>query len=172
MSNISLQGSIRTCKVDTAWADKIQSDRFMNPQNMLCPPWNGLDSAGRPSCANSYYTKTPGCNSAQDRVSVENDLRPQYIEYVNLDAAGIRGGLDCGYNRANADVMCGAQQRDNARAYSGNWGYGYKQAIDGNCASCKNLPDAQSGMSQAMRRDQWVREGYRTYNNKCRSGMH
>ena len=31
MSLISLEGSVRTCKVNTAWANRIQSDRFENP---------------------------------------------------------------------------------------------------------------------------------------------
>ena len=31
MSLVSLEGSVRTCKVNTAWANRIQSDRFENP---------------------------------------------------------------------------------------------------------------------------------------------
>ena len=91
MSLISLEGSVRTCKVNTAWANRIQSDRFENPKLMLCATWNGMDNAGRPVSADSYMTKTAGCNSALDRVDVENYLRPQYTEYASLDAAGIQG---------------------------------------------------------------------------------
>ena len=44
--------------------------------------------------ANSFYTKRAGCNSAEDRVIVENGLRPQYADYINLDVGeGIRGNL-------------------------------------------------------------------------------
>ena len=89
--NISLEGSIRTCKVDTAYAPKVFSDRFLNPCNMVCPVWNGYDSTGRPVCADSYMTKRAGCNSAEDRVFVENYQRPRYVEYVNLSAGGIDG---------------------------------------------------------------------------------
>ena len=88
--SISLLGSINVCKVNTGWADKIQSDRFENPNNMTCPLWNGQDSFGRFVHPDSFYTKNGGCNSADDRVAVENALRPQYIEYVALDAAGFR----------------------------------------------------------------------------------
>lgn len=88
--SISLLGSINVCKVNTGYADKIQSDRFENPSAMLCPLWNGQDSYGRFVHPDSYYTKNGGCNSAQDRVGVENFLRPQYMEYVALDAAGFR----------------------------------------------------------------------------------
>lgn len=89
MSVIGLEGALRTCKVDTGWASRIQSDRFENPNLMVCPVWNGRDLAGRPACADSFYTKRAGCNSALDRVDVENAQRPQYMEYINLDAAGI-----------------------------------------------------------------------------------
>ena len=38
--SISLEGSIRTCKVDTAWDVRAQSDRFFNPNQMICPVWD------------------------------------------------------------------------------------------------------------------------------------
>jgi hypothetical protein len=91
--NISLESAIRTCKVDTAYANKIESDRFLNPDNMVCPIWNGMDTAGRPVCPDSFWTKRAGCNSAEDRVTVENSQRPQYMEYINLSAQGIDGGI-------------------------------------------------------------------------------
>jgi hypothetical protein len=103
--SISLLGSINVCKVNTGWADKIQSDRFENPNNMTCPLWNGQDSFGRFVHPDSFYTKNGGCNSADDRVAVENALRPQYIEYVALDAAGFRNisyaGQPNAYREAN-----------------------------------------------------------------------
>ena len=95
---ISLEGAVRTCKVNTAWANRIQSDRFENPRLMVCPTWSGVDNAGRPVSADSYMTKTAGCNSALDRVDVENYQRPQYIENMGLDAAGINGEM---YNPNN-----------------------------------------------------------------------
>lgn len=90
---ISLESAIRTCKVDTAYANKVESDRFLNPQNMVCPTWNGVDTAGRSVCPDSFVTKTAGCNSAEDRVMVENNQRPQYMEYINLSANGIDGSI-------------------------------------------------------------------------------
>ena len=91
--SIGLEGALRTCKVDTGWATRIQSDRFENPNLMVCPVWNGRDLSGRPVCADSFYTKRAGCNSALDRVDVENAQRPQYMEYINLDAAGIYANI-------------------------------------------------------------------------------
>lgn len=87
--SLSLQGSVRTCKVDQGWANKVQSDRFENPNLLVCPIWDGMDQYGRYVNPDSFYTKAAGCSSAEDRVYVENDQRPKYFEYVTLDAAGI-----------------------------------------------------------------------------------
>lgn len=138
MANISLEGSIRTCKVDTAWASKLASDRFMNPNVMMCPAWNGSDTSGRPVCADSYWTKRAGCNSAVDRLAVENELRPQYMEYITLDAEGIRGNQSCPQYKVHADAKCAANKIKNVHLQTGQFGYqtGYSQNIYGNCASC------------------------------------
>ena len=80
---VNLESALRTCKVDTAYQQRIQSDRFLNPKNLVCPVWNGLDTAGRVACADSFYTKREGCNSALDRVGVENVQRPQYMQYIS-----------------------------------------------------------------------------------------
>lgn len=95
--SISLLGSINVCKVNTGWADKIRSDReVLNPNNIMCPLWNGQDTYGRFVSPDSFMTKTGGCASAQDRVMVENFLRPDYMEYVALDAAGFKAPLYAG----------------------------------------------------------------------------
>lgn len=141
MSNVSLQSAIRTCKVDVSWANKIESDRFLNPQVMTCPPWNGHDTAGRPVCADSYYTKTAGCNSAKDRITVENNLRPQYIEYVTLDAQGLVG--DCPAPRKEMfmkNLQCQKNALKQSHKKTGQFGYetGFSQNIIGNCLACEN----------------------------------
>lgn len=94
MATISLESAIRGCKVNTADADKVRSDRFLNPDLMMCPVWNGVDTTGRQVCPDSFFTKRAGCNSAVDRVLVENSVsRPQYMEYINLSANGIEGSI-------------------------------------------------------------------------------
>ena len=172
MSSLSLESAIRTCKIDTSWANKLQSDRFLNSNQMLCPPWLGFDTQGRPVCPDSFYTKTPGCNSAADRVVVENGLRPQYIEYVNLDAAGIRGGQQCGNNQINPDTVCHQNTLDAVHKQTGQYGLqtGFSQNIFPNCVSCQNYPDQRAYGSQQMRAKQFQREGFRSYNNR-RSGF-
>ena len=86
--SFSLTSAVQVCRVNTAYANKIQSDRFENYNNLLCPVWNGLDQYGRAVCVDSYVTKTAGCASAEDRVAVENYQRPQYAEFTALDAQG------------------------------------------------------------------------------------
>lgn len=168
MANISLEKSVRTCKVDVGWANKLESDRFLNPNTMLCSPWNGYDTSGRPVSFDSYYTKTPGCNSAGDRVIVENDLRPQYIEYVNLDASGIRGGQQCGYNTEYADAMCHQKQVADSHNYTGQFGYntGFSQNIHANCQTCQSGIDPSSYNSQVMRNNQYMKQGNRSFQNR------
>lgn len=88
---ISLKSAINTCKVNTGDSNKYESSRFLNPNNVVCPTWTGHDSTGRDVCPYSYNAKSAGCQSAEDRISVENSQRPQYIEYVNLSSLGIEG---------------------------------------------------------------------------------
>lgn len=94
MSELSLQKSIRTCKVDTGNADRLDSDRFLSPGNTLCPVWTGRDLTGRQICTDSFYTKSAGCNTPNDRIIVENDVtRPKYFEYIPLNTVGVTGNI-------------------------------------------------------------------------------
>ena len=143
MSNISLEAAIRTCKVDTAYANKVQSDRFLNPDLMMCPIWNGVDTTGRQVCPDSFYTKNAGCNSAEDRVMVENDVfRPQYMEYINLSANGIDGNIygntmpwnEVGQTNAELNAINNVTGnfglQFGANTYPGCNYYPYEQAVD------------------------------------------
>jgi hypothetical protein len=167
MSSLSLEAAIRTCKVDSGWANRVQSDRFLNPTNMVCPVWNGMDTAGREVCPDSFVTKTAGCNSAEDRVLVENDQRPQYMEYVNLSAQGFGSDL-------YADTMpwqnMGNSNNNQAAVRSGP-GYGnFGEQMSSNTLA----PCAYSQYSQAMsqnayenRKAQALQEGF--YGNRSRT---
>jgi len=174
MSTISLEKAIRTCKVDTAWAPRLESDRFLNPNTMVCPAWNGVDTAGRPVSSNSFNTKNAGCNSASDRVLVENDLRPQYIEYVTLDASGIRGDRSCPQNNnINPDTQCHQDTIKKTHAHTGQFGMvsGFSSQIMPNCLSCNNYPDSRAVSSQQLRNNQFIKEGFIMRRNKERSGF-
>ncbi len=151
--SISLEGSIRTCKVDQGWASRVESDRFLNPNLMVCPTWNGVDQYGRFVQPDSYYTKNAGCESAEDRVLVENALRPMYAEYVTLDAKGLEGAWDGQANFKNLYGSMDSQIEQNAISniarIAGNPGVGFRSAIQGNCAN--TAYDAQGQMSQMQR---------------------
>lgn len=90
---ISLNGSLRTCKVEQGWANRIQSARFQDAEQMMCPNWQGQDNLGRFVHPDSFYTKVEGCSLPMDRVLVENYLRPMYMTYINLDASGYKADL-------------------------------------------------------------------------------
>ncbi len=87
---ISIEKSINVAKVDTARAQQLQSDRFLNSSKALCYNWTGLDTTGREVNDFSFMHKAAGCNLPSDRVVIENDLRPKYYNYVNLSSYGLQ----------------------------------------------------------------------------------
>jgi len=161
MANISLEKNIRTCKVDPGWASRMQSDRFLNPTQMVCPLWNGVDSTGREVSPDSYYTKNAGCNSAEDRIMVENAVsRPQYMEYINLSANGISGSI-YGDTMPWQDV---GQTEDQLRALNnvtGNFGLQFGAMVNPGC-NIYPYEQAQKQMKQAQSAMQGLSyEGFR-----------
>lgn len=171
MANISLDASIRTCKIDTAYANKIFSDRFLNPANMVCPIWNGYDSAGRPACPDSFWTKSGGCNSALDRVAVENYQRPQYVEYVNLSAAGIDGeiyGPNPGYSMNQWDSMKRTQDLYSINNITGNFGVQFGANVNPNCG-VNQYTRAMAQDSEALRKATSFNQAYKAATNKMAS---
>ena len=175
---ISLLSSVQTCKVNTGYASKNQSDRFENPNSMLCHVWNGLDSYGRSVCYDSYYTKTPGCSSALDRVVVENIQRPQYMEYINLSANGIDGSIygntmpwvEVGANRAQFAYTNNTSDPNNVNNITGNFG---KQLSASVYPACGYDPYAQAMAQeqQVKRQQQALQEGYWSNNYRMSSGF-
>ena len=173
MANISLTGSIKSCRLDgDAWSSRLQSDRFLNPAEMLCPVWNNVDTSGRPACEQSYNTKYAGCNSARDRIDVENDLRPKYFEYVTLDAAGLSGN-SCSDGSMNADAACNAKGQRDAHQYTGQFGNasGFQGLIQPNCQSCRNPKDRMGYVATQQRQNQWVNQAGLSNLYKKDSGM-
>ena len=161
---VSLESSIRTCKIDPAYASKVQSDRFLNPGNMVCPIWNGYDSAGRPVCADSFDTKTAGCNSAEDRVFVENYQRPQYVEYVNLSAGGIDGefyGQSPPYSMTTWDRMKSSSDLHAVNNITGNYGLQFGSNVYPNCGV--------NQYARGMQQNQEALRKYSSYNQAYKS---
>jgi hypothetical protein len=131
--SVSLESALRTCKVNTAWATRIESDRFFNSNNLVCPVWNGMDGTGRQVCKDSYYHKSAGCNSATDRVNVENDVsRPKYAEYITLSANGIAGDI-YGQTDAYKNSQLRHRELDDINKITGNFGKQFGSAIQTTC---------------------------------------
>ena len=173
---ISLNGSLRTCKVNTAYANRIQSERFENPDLMVCPVWQGTDSTGRPVCPDSFMTKSAGCNSAEDRVAVENAVsRPQYIEYLPLSANGVKGHI---YDNTmpHANTVMRNQHLSEIHQVAGNTGNQYGAEIQVSCGSGRRgSPGAyQEAMAQeasASRHGQAMQHGYEAYTRRQNAGF-
>jgi len=165
MSNVSLQGSIRGCRVDSGWASRIQSDRFENPNLMTCPVWNGSDSYGRQVCPDSWNTKAAGCNSSADRIYVENVLRPQYAEFITLNAQGITG------NMFEEDSRQRTSDITNIGRVAGRAGLGLGSTIASTCRG-NRYDDAQAQIAQAtaMRANNQLYNTARSYQSRYNSG--
>lgn len=187
MSNLSLEAAVRTCKVNTGWAPRIQSDRFENTNLLMCPVWNERDLTGRQVCADSFYTKREGCNSPLDRINVENDQRPQYAEYITLDTSGYRanmyGDAQTGVetyrprmehyvqgmekNMIEQEATLGCDTLNNVHKYTGQFGYvtGFRDSVEPTC-SIYPYEFAMASAAQSQRYAQGMAqasksEGYR-----------
>lgn len=168
--SISLDASLRTRKVAVEEALRNQSDRFQNPNLMVCPTWSGYDLTGRSVCADSFYTKTGGCHSALDRVSVENLLRPQYADYVTLNMHGLDGDI---YGKSNVNSYVdakGAQQFDNSRnLITGN--YGLQWRANNKYTACNNgYSRAMAEVAQSNRAAAHANNGFKGNENRSCSG--
>lgn len=177
MSNLSLDKSLRTCKVSTGEVDRVQSDRFLNPVNMVCIPWNGVNNKGQPVCEDSWYTKTPGCRSAEDRVEVENALRPQYSDYINYNLAGLQGSI-YGNITAQDDTRYAASYQDSRNFPNPKTGYGGAPSF-GNQWQATNYPSCSGGsyergmaeMNQCNRQANYASSAYKSSQSRCSGGF-
>jgi hypothetical protein len=168
--SFSLSASVRTCQVESGEANRIQSDRFLNPNNMVCIPWNGTDLTGRQVCPDSWYTKTPGCNSAEDRVMVENVQRPQYASYITLDAAGISGDI---YGDVSAHNESLQRNKMLGGIYSSEPTYGEQLGANIRYNSCAHraYERAMQEEAQSMREQASAQNGYEAYRQRRLAGF-
>lgn len=168
--SVSLESAIRTCKVDTAWANKVESDRFLNPNNMVCPIWNGRDTSGRQVCPDSFMTKRAGCNSASDRVVVENNVsRPQYMEYINLSANGIAGNI-YGSNMNYQESGQRTKELQAVNKITGNFGSQFGASVYPSCGYSPYKRAMAQG-HQNQRKGQALQNGYQGNSRRCSAGM-
>ena len=158
--SFSLDASIRTCKVETGQATRIESDRFLNPTNMICLPWNGLNNKGQSVCVDSWYTKSAGCNSAEDRVEVENALRPIYSDYINLNVQAGLGG-DIYQGNQSAFVASGKANQNWQNVYNNTPSFGNQwQSVDRQICGIGAYERGMAQMSNDQRKEQYMNNGY------------
>ena len=170
MSAISLSKSVRTCTIETGEAPRLASDRFLNYHNMLCPIWDGVNLKGQEVCPDSFVTKSRGCNSATDRVVVENDLRPDYISYITLNAGGIDGNI---YDNVDEhqQSMCRSQMLKGLDNNLPNYGkqFGASRRYTG--CGVDAYSNGMAQVAQTMRGQNAMQNGYRGHQNMSCGGM-
>lgn len=157
---ISLEASVRTCDVNVGEATRIQSDRFFNPSNMVCIPWSGLNNKGQEVCPDSFWTKTPGCDSAEDRILVENAQRPKYMNYVTLSAGGIDGHI-YGNQEAAINSQGRAKFDQDRNKYTGNFGNQFGATNQYSCG-VNAYENNMAQMAQLERKATYLNNGFKS----------
>jgi len=82
MSYISLSSAIKSSRVDPSRAVNVQSARFQSTCALSCPVKEKRDIYGRDVCIGTVNSKTQGCDTAVDRITIENQLRPNVYDYM------------------------------------------------------------------------------------------
>lgn len=137
-------------RVNTQWADRFYSDRFLNPSNAVCPLPPRLDNLGRDADTNSLRTKAGGCHSALDVVNIENQTRPLGVSSSYGNPYGILG--HCEDDPEDGDIR---------EAYALYQRLLRKGVI---------VPDITSLVSNLKRQTQWVNAGQKALYYKSMSG--
>jgi hypothetical protein len=116
MGDFSISKSIRVPKVTTGNASMFQSTRTFNESAQVCPVRSNVSDYGVVGVArDSINTYTAGCYSPEDRMTVENLLRPRYSVYLNANAISDPGVGDndipeydnSNQNKPYADTLLG-----------------------------------------------------------------
>lgn len=172
--NVSLTSALRVCRVDAGMANKIESDRFLNPNNMLCPIWDGTNLKGQQVCPDSFWTKSAGCNSAEDRILVENSQRPKYFDFITLNAAGLSGDI-YGPNVGNVDERAQSlsAQKTLYDVYNvtGSFGNDFRANRAVTSCSLNAYERAMAQEAQTMRQKGAAMNGFKAANYKSCGGM-
>ena len=170
--SISLEKSVRTCSVNTGEANRIQSDRFFNPNNMVCIPWNGINNKGQDVSPDTFYTKTAGCDSAEDRIYVENSQRPKYFNYVTLGAQGVQGDI---YGRSGSDNFRDAMGRkafdDSRNQITGNFGKQFSANVAYQGCTVNSYERNLAQIAQAERGQESLNQGFQARDYQAAGGM-
>jgi hypothetical protein len=169
MANISLLGSIQTCKVDTGWANKIQSARFQDPALMICPPPTGYNHKGQKVCKFSFNDNIEGCKDPSERVVIENDLRPKYMEYITLNAQGFDSNTMYANNMDWVNSVARTNALNKIDTNNPHFGVQFSANVYPRCS--EQYPQAMAQQGYNNRMSQQLSEGYRSNQYRHVSGM-
>jgi hypothetical protein len=82
---ISITKNLRNPKVSVGYADNARSETFQDLRFAVCPVASFQDNYGRPVSTYGSKILTGGCNSANARIDVENNVwRPYYHPWLNV----------------------------------------------------------------------------------------
>lgn len=94
MTNFSLTGSLRTCKAKVSNDVRHYSSR-VNGDNVLCTVPRNHDIVGRnTSVYGRDVENVENCSLPvfQDRMQIEQDQRPQYVQFISLNGSPFNNG--------------------------------------------------------------------------------
>ena len=100
MAEVSITSALRVPKVYSGYAENVATERFQDHAFSVCPQWTGQDNLGREVPYFSENNLAAGCHDPSARMDIENDLRPSYHPYLNVqdgisgDTTSSFGGYD------------------------------------------------------------------------------
>jgi hypothetical protein len=122
-----------------------------------------MDTIGRNVCPYSFGTKSRGCNSADDRVEIENQQRPQYMQYITLDASGIQGQI---YGN-QIDMQNRTKELKAVNKITGQFGEQFGASV---LPGCMNKT-YDNGLNQEARADQIAAQKAKNLAEKAAAGF-
>ena len=79
----SLKKSLKVCRINAGEANRLESDRFQNSDNLLCPVWNGHDQVS--SWKKKAKAVTPRPVSHTWSASCGTDHNKRRFRHSNID---------------------------------------------------------------------------------------
>jgi hypothetical protein len=128
-----------------------------------------MNNKGQEVSPDSWWTKTAGCDSAEDRVMVENAQRPKYMNYVTLGAAGIDGHIYG--NVAETYEAVGRTAFDKSRdKLTGNFGKDFGANVAYQSCSIGAYERGMAQMAEQTRGQEYYQNQYVTNANRNAAG--
>lgn len=128
-------------RVNTGMADRFFSERILDPNEMVCPIPNNVDSLGRDSDKYALKNVAAGCSDPSERVNVEIENRSNFYSSSTLNAQGVSGYICSKY---------GVEDPQASMLFSASSNFSPDDYI---------VPDKLSEYNMKFREQQWLRLG-------------